>query len=355
MRLIDTDVHIHWREAGDIARYLPETWRTRFSKGTGHSERGLPVRQPFFNPLAAEGKQGWREPAELVAWMEECDVDVALLQNFNAPAVGTFGDADYPACLAEAYNRWLVDVWLAHSDRFLGAITVAPQDPALAADEIRRAGAHPRVVQVNLSAGTLQPYGKRHYRPIYEAALDRGLTVAIHAGTEGVAVSNPPSSHGYPRNLLEYRVCPVTNFIGHLTSLITEGIFTDYPALRWAGFEVGGALPLITYLWRFDKNYKALRSECPWVRELPSEVVRRHVRLGTQSSVVGDEALYFHLLESFGAEEILLWSSNAPRWDAVDPRSDPHLSREKTWKMERVAWQNAADLYGLTNEATAEA
>jgi len=347
MRLIDTDVHIHWREAGEVAAYLPETWHSRFLKGSGHSQGGLSVQQPLFNPLAAEGKQGWREPADLAGWMEEQAVDAVLLQNFHAPAVGTFGDADYPACLAEAYNRWLVDTWLAQSDHYLGAITVAPQDPALAAAEIRRAGIHPRVVQVNLSAGTLQPYGKRHYRPIYEAAVEMGLTVAIHAGTEGVAVSNPPSSHGYPRNLLEYRVCPITNFIGHLTSLITEGIFTDYPSLRLAGFEVGGALPLITYLWRFDKNYKALRSECPWVRELPSEVVKRHVRLGTQSSVIGDEPLYFQLLESFGADEILIFSSNAPRWDAIDPGRDAHLLREGGWQRERVAWQNAVDLYDL--------
>jgi len=347
MRLIDTDVHIHWREESELADYLPHTWQKRFLHGSGHSQRGLPVPQPFFNPLAAEGKKGWREPAELRGWMTDRGVDAVLLQNFQAPAVGTFADADYPACLAEAYNRWLVDVWLGESDRFLGAITVATQDPALAAAEIRRAGAHPRVVQVNLSAGTLQPYGKRQCRPIYEAAVEMGLTVAIHAGTEGVAVSNPPSSHGWPRNLLEYRVCPVTNFIGHLTSLITEGIFTDYPALRLAGFEVGGALPLITYLWRFDKNYKALRSECPWVRELPSEVVKRHVRLGTQSSAIGNETLYFQLLESFGAEAILLSSSNAPRWDAVDPHHDPHLTRDGSWKKDRVAWQNAVELYNI--------
>jgi len=345
MRLIDSDVHVHWRDETEIADYLPKTWQSRYLRGSGHSQRGLPVTQPFFNPLAAEGKTGWREPEEALAWMDAHRIEAAVLQNYHAPTVSTFGDADYPAYLAEAYNRWLTEHWLEVSPRFRGSITVATQDPELAAAEIRRAAAHSGVVQVILAAGTLQPYGKRHYRPIYEAAVEHGLPVAIHAGTEGVAVSNPPSSHGWPRNLLEYRVCPVTNFIAHLTSMITEGIFTDYPELRLVGLEVGGALPLITYLWRFDKNYKALRSECPWVRELPSVVVKQRVRLGTQSTVIGDEALYFQLIESFGADEILLWSSNAPRWDAVAPMDDPHLRRAGSWQVEQVANGNARSLY----------
>lgn len=349
MRLIDSDFHITWSDREAIGEYLPKAWRPRFQKGHyGHTEGALAVTQPFLNPAASDQPEGWTDPEVALAWMDTHQVEQAILQSYRAPSVSNFGDADYPAHLAAAYNQWLIEHWLSGRPRLLGTMTVATQDPVRAAAEIRQRGGHPQIVQVALSAGTLLPYGKPLFRPIFEAAAELNLPVMLHAGTEGVAVSNPPSSHGWPRNLLEYRVCPVTNFLAHLTSLITEGLFSDFPDLRLAGMEVGGVLPLITYLWRFDKNYKALRSECPWVRELPSEVVKRHVRLGTQSSAIGQEGLYFQLLESFGADEILLWSSNQPRWDAIDPESDCHLEERTTsWRPEKVGRENARALYQL--------
>ena len=349
MTLIDSDFHVTWSDNAALAEYLPKAWQQRFLRGSGHSQSGLPVTQPFYNPAAQGQPGGWSEPEAAVTWMENHQVGKAILHAYQAPAVSNFGDADYPSLLAEAFNQWLIDHWLDGRTELLGTMTVATQDPVRAGKEIRKRGSHPQIVQVALSAGTLQPYGKLGFRPIFEAAAEMGLPVVLHAGTEGVAVSNPPSSHGWPRNLLEYRVCPATNFIAHLTSLITEGLFSDLPDLRLVGLEVGGVLPLITYLWRFDKNYKALRSECPWVRELPSAVVKRHVRLGTGSAAIGEEHLYFELLESFGADEMLLWSSNQPRWDAVEPESDPHLKERTGWQVEKVGRENAAALYGMTS------
>ncbi len=345
MKLIDSDLHIAWTEIDELAHFVPEVWHHRLSHGSGHSQGRIPVTQPFYDPREKAGRNGFTTPCEVRNWMNSHRVDRAVLNSWHAPAVSNFGDADYPSHVAEAYNRWLVERWLNADERFLGSITVATQDPMTAAHEIRRAASHPRVVQVLLSAGTLQPYGKRHYRPIFEAAVECGLAVCIHGGTEGVGVSNPPSTHGWPRNLLEYRVCPITNFIGHLTSMITEGLFTQYPDLTLVGLEVGGALPLITYLWRFDKNYKALRSECPWVTRLPSEIVRDHVRLGTQSSAIGNEELYFDILSNFGADHSLLWTSNTPRWDAQTPSNDPHLAPRPKWEPEAVGFRNAAALY----------
>lgn len=344
--LIDSDIHVTWTDPKVFTDYLPKVWQDRFFHGCGHSQRGFALSQPFYNPLAVDQPEGCSQPDELLGFMDRHGIEKSILTNWRAPAVGNFGDHDYPARLAEAFNRWLTEHWLSRSARFFGTIVVTPRHPAMAAAEIRRAAAaSSQIVQVSLSPGTLEPYGKPQFRPIFEAAVECGLSICLHAGAEGVGVSNPPSSHGWPRNILEYRVCPMTNFIAHLTSMMTEGVFTDFPDLKLAGFEVGGALPLITYLWRFDKNYKALRSECPWMRELPSALVRKHVRLGTQSSAIGEESLYFRLLESFRADEILLWTSNYPRWDQIDPSTDPHLLRGAPWRRELVARETALAFY----------
>jgi len=344
--LIDADVHITWQDSNVFLSYLPDAWKGRFTQGYGHSETGFALSQPFFNPLEAGRPEGESDPDALLQWMEKTGTTACVLHNWRAPAVGNFGDTIYPGHLAEAYNRWLCDYWLSRSPSFLGSIVVAPGDPDAAAREIARAvRACPQVVQVSLTPGTLEPYGKPRFRPIFRAAAEHGLAVCLHAGAEGVGVCNPPTSHGWPRNILEYRVTPATNFIAHLTSLITEGVFTDFPDLRLLGLEVGGILPLITYLWRFDKNFKALRSEAPWLTELPSAIVRKHIRLGTHSTAIGDPEVYFKLLESFGADDMLLWASNHGRSDAVSSDSDPHLHREGKWKTAAVAGGNARELY----------
>ncbi|MER3404475.1 MAG: hypothetical protein C4289_04335, partial [Chloroflexota bacterium] len=66
----------------------------------------------------------------------------------DLPVNSTWGDMDYPAALARAYNDWLIERWLAADPRFLGSMIVATQDPEFAAQEIERVGTHPQIVQV---------------------------------------------------------------------------------------------------------------------------------------------------------------------------------------------------------------
>src|SRR5690606_28259514 len=66
----------------------------------------------------------------------------------------------------------------------------------------------------------------------------------------------------------------------HVTSLVSEGVFERFPGVRVVLAECGFAwLPFL--LWRFDKDWKALWREVPWVKERPSAYVRRHIRATT--------------------------------------------------------------------------
>ena len=63
-------------------------------------------------------------------------------------------------------------------------------------------------------------------------------------------------------------------------SLVTEGVFDRVPSLRVVLLECGFSwLPPL--LWRFDKDWKAVWREVPWVKDKPSEYVRRHFRAAT--------------------------------------------------------------------------
>ena len=108
----------------------------------------------------------------------------------------------------------------------------------------------------------------------------------------------------------------------------------------------GGIAWLPGILWRLDTNWRALRSETPWLDRKPSEVVREHVRLTTQplEHTDGHDDVLFELLEVAGAPEILCFASDYPHWDFDDPRFMLRRLPE-SWRA-AVMHDNAAAFYG---------
>lgn len=348
---IDIDVHVRWDSENTLLPYLPKAWHERWLRGAGHTQRGLRIRPKHYNPddpldSATVNPQAVVEPGDLGQnWLDAHRLDTAIVSVFDAPILSTFGDIDYPTELARAVNRWLSDHWLGEGSRVAGTIVVASQDPAEAAKEIRRAAQDPRMVQVMLPNGAQFPYGHRRYYPIYEAAEECGLAVAIHGGTEGVGTSAIPSPCGWPGTLAEMRVARSTVFLAHLTSLVTEGVFVRFPGLRVVGLEVGLAW-LPTYLWRFDKNYKGLRSECPWLEELPSEHIARHFRFSAQGAEPAESpSEFWRLLGTVGMQNLLMYGGNYPRWDAETP-GESYVMRTASPKLLPRLWSgNALETY----------
>jgi len=90
----------------------------------------------------------------------------------------------------------------------------------------------------------------------------------------------------------------------------------------------GGFAWLASMLWRFDKNWKGLRREIPWVKRPPSDYVREHVRVTTApSDAPEDPAQFASAVAQLGSDEILLYASDYPHdhgdtfaaggWDTV--------------------------------------
>src|SRR5262249_5939958 len=73
-------------------------------------------------------------------------------------------------------------------------------------------------------------------------------------------------------------------------------------------------------MWRFDKNWKAQRSETPWVTEPPSHYLGRSVFLTTYPlEAPPDPADLRRGLEMVRAETQVLFSGNYPHWELGDP------------------------------------
>ncbi|MDQ3398496.1 MAG: amidohydrolase, partial [Deinococcota bacterium] len=181
--------------------------------------------------------------------------------------------------------------------------------------------------------------------PIYEAAAEHGLPVAIHPGSEGVGVSAPPTAAGYPSSYFEWHTGLVGSYLAHLVSLVTEGVFQKFPTLKFVMLE-GGVFWLPSLMWRLDKNWKGLRQTTPWLDRLPSEIIGEHILVTTQPLEEPDNPEHFTMmLEMFPAEKMLMFSTDFPHWDGDTPDFAARHFPERL--KARVMSETARQLYRL--------
>jgi predicted TIM-barrel fold metal-dependent hydrolase len=259
----------------------------------------------------------------------------------------------FAADVARAANDFTGQEWLDHDDRLAGSIIVSAQIPELAVAEIKRHADDPRMVQVVLAGnGVGQPLGHPLLHPIYEAAVEHGLPVAVHAF--GAAGMMPPcSASGEPSYYIEYHTHGLQGMMTTVTSFVTNGVFDKFPTLKLVLLEAGVAW-VPGFLWRFDHAYRRLRIETPWVKRAPSEYFHDHVLLSTQPlDSPGDTRQLISALEAYGAEDLMMFASDYPHWDADDV--DYVAARlPKAWHT-KVFFDNAAELYGWEGLAAAPA
>ena len=131
-------------------------------------------------------------------------------------------------------------------------------------------------------------------------------------------------------------------------SLVAEGVFDRYPDLRVCLAELGFAW-LPSLLWRFDKDWKALWRETPWVRDKPSAYVRRHIRATTSPTLIPGRvpaAEVAQLAEMLDAGHLLLYSSDYPHDHGRDAL-ETLLAALTAAEREAVLWRNAAGFFGI--------
>lgn len=348
MFIVDCDCHNYWLSAKVLEPYLTGVWKDMFIHGerTGPEGAFPHGHRPWFHPHGFSRKDV-RPVSEddNYAIMKEKHldpnkIDVAILTGDEPMEASTLANPYYASALVSAYNDYQIDYWLPKDSRFMGSLVIAPQDPNLAAKEIRRLGHHPRMAQVLASQGSQRPYGDPFYHPIYEACAEVGLPFAIHLGGHGGlnwnAIAPAPTTFFWETHAILHMAA-----MSHIASMIAHGVFEKWPNLFFVVIECGVAwVPSV--LWRLDQDYKALRKETPWLKMLPSEYFRRNIRFSTQPLERPDNLQHlWSILEAMDGENTLLFASDYPHWDYDDLKS-LHLPPE--WKP-KILGQNALEVY----------
>ena len=358
--LIDCDIHLGYETLADLTPYLDAPTRELVAS-SGTNGLAMPT-YPWNHPSGWDRHDVYQRgdvPSTDFVFisletlrerhLDAYDVDLGIVEPDEAAVFSVLPNAQLAARLCSAYNDWLFERFLQEERRLRGMIVVPAQFPEAAAREIRRAGGLDEFVGIFLPGGARVPYGNPMYDPIWEAANELGLPVAVHTHYESVGIAGPVTAAGMPDHYVEYHTLCGSGMYGHFVSILCHGIFERFPDTRVAMVE-GGLVPFVGFLWRLDMDWKACRAEIPWCKRRPSEYVWDHVRFGTQplESPDNPEQL-LAAVEFLRPWDTLMYASDFPHWDFDEPEQTLRQLPSE-WR-DNVRWRNAHGFFRLPAHA----
>lgn len=347
--VIDCDVHNVVPSVEAIRPYLDEHWREFMDEagffGSEAVTDSYPPNAPTSALQEAVGSSGEPAGSKLELLRDQVlntdNVELAILNCYYG--VESLRNPDFAAAIASAVNDWQVAEWLEKDERLRASLVIVPHDMQSAVREIDRLGGHPGFTQVFLPARSYQPYGNRGYYPLYESAVSRDLAIGIHFG--GMP-GNPPTPSGWPTYYVEEYVGMTQIFQSQVTSLIVEGVFEKFPDLRVALVESGFTW-LPSLMWRLDKEWKGIRREAPWMKQLPSTYIREHMRATLQPlDSPPDMDQLLEVFHQIGSEEFLMYASDYPH-DRSEQERDSFLKELSAESRQKIMADNARNFYRL--------
>lgn len=343
---IDCDIHNEPPSLSALYPYLPEHWVAYCNESAfvGPDAKDYPPNAPITARPGSKpenGPPGSDLSLVQAQLLDAMNIEIGILN--CAYRVTSVHNPDLSMALASAINQWQVEHWLEKDSRLRASIVVSSQYPERAAREIEKWGDHPGFVQVVMPVRSEAPYGNLRYDPIYAAAAKHDLVVGIQYGG---APGHPSTPSGWALTYLEEYAAMAQVFQSQMMSLIVEGAFDRYPALRVAFIESGFTwLPAM--MWRMDKEWKGLRHNTPWVRRLPSAYVHEHMRITTQPMDAPNKIQHFRqVVEQIECDELLMFSSDYPHchYDTAEEAIPQGL--EETL-LRKILSENARAFYRL--------
>jgi uncharacterized protein len=336
--VIDCDVHCAPPSLATLAPYLSDYWR-EYTQTAGIRLTGLTSAYPPRVPTSGGPVPGDYESLK----QGLLDAEAPRFAVLNCLTIcEAHRNPYYQAALASALNDWIREEFLERDERLRASMVLSTVDVDDAVAEVERLGDDRRFVQLLLPIRADAPYGNRRFHRLYAAAEERGLALGLHAwGRAG----HSPTTSGYTLSYLEDYVANQVIVQTHVLSLVSEGVFERMPGLRVSLMECGFAW-LPSLLWRFDKDWKGVWREVPWVKEHPSAYVRRHFRATTAPAHMPADRpqAISQLLEMLGAD-LLLHASDYPHNHGTSAAA-LYDSLDET-ALTQVQDANAAALYGL--------
>lgn len=340
--IIDTDVHER-AELPALLPYLAPMWRKYITDFGWVPERNIPYAQYAAGGLdradakLPDGRPGGSDYGLLrKQLLDEYDIDYAILTGWLDASGLHPAWPEFKTALMTAYNDWQIENWLERDERLLGSIHVNAHDPQGAAREIDRLGSHPKMAQAILYMAD-KAFGDPFYLPVFAAAARNNLPVGFHHS------ESASTAFGYHRYFVEWHTVVCQVFMSTIVSLIFNGVLDKFPELKIIMIE-GGFTWAPHLMSRADQQYKQLRSEVPWVKRMPSQIIRDQVRFATQPTEEMTLERFMQYIDMVGSEELFCFSTDYPHWDFDSPYEALPLGIPVELKR-KIFSENAQSLY----------
>jgi uncharacterized protein len=336
MDAFDCDVHVAPASYDALFPYLSDYWRQYITEA---GIRLTDVAHAYPRGIATSAPSSYEQLSERV--LEKTGPRFVVLNCLTG--FETHRNAYLSAAVASAINDWVREEFLARDERLHASLVVSTVAPDDAVSEIERVGEEKQFVQVLLPVRSDVPWGQKNNHAMFAAARAARLQIGLHAwGRAGKA----PTPSGFTTTYLEDYVGNQPIAQAQVLSFVSEGVFERFPGLRVVVVECGFAW-LAPLLWRFDKDWKGVWREVPWVKRRPSEYVREHFRFTTAPShLPADPVALDQLLEIMDGPGMLVYASDYPHQHG-DGFSEL-LDRVSDDQRRGVLWRTAAECYGLS-------
>ena len=319
--------------------------------------------------------------------MDQDGIDLAVLYPTMLLGLQSFKDVDFAEAQARAYNDWCSDHTQEGEGRLFGAGAVPPMhepdDVARVAAEIRRVAELPGMVSVFMRPNPSvdwRPFNDPVYDPIWQAAQDTGLPIALHpflspdlpGACVGLRLARPRKEDGsYVDNfnpdtmqleeqtrdvdlsartsvLFTQAIANPVDVMSCIAYLTAGGVCERFPEAKFIFLEANGGW-IVPWLERLDHHCKKFQWEVTDLSMLPSDYMKRQCWI----SFDPDEAMLAMTAQSplVGAERII-WASDYPHPDAKFPGVTEELTEALeglTFEQKQaITSESALALYGLT-------
>lgn len=208
--------------------------------------------------------QPMTDPAKRLEDMDRVGIDVEVL-SLSTPNI-FFADADRQPEVARAVNDAYAELITQHPDRFKGYASIPMDAPDAAIAELHRAIDELKMNGVVLLSNIRgRALTDPTYRPFFEEANRLKLCIFLHpmlpANTEPFSeyVLGPLVAFPFDTTLAVARMC-------------FDGMFRDFPEIRWVIGHLGGAVPYL--MERLDNGYRDFAECRVKIDQLPSTYLK---------------------------------------------------------------------------------
>jgi aminocarboxymuconate-semialdehyde decarboxylase len=197
--------------------------------------------------------------------MDRVGIDVEVI-SLSTPNV-FFTDAQHQPEIARIVNDSYAELIVQHPTRFKGFASIPMDNPDAALSELHRA-----IDELKLNGVILlsniggNPLTSAEYRPFFEEANRMKLCILLH-----------PMLPANTEPFREYVLGPLVGFMFDTTLAVArlcfDGMFRDFPDIRWIVAHLGGAVPYL--MERLDNGWRDFQECRAKIDELPSVYLKR--------------------------------------------------------------------------------